>query len=90
MYPSIPTRTDLVQAKAKHRPSCRFYEGGLSKDCRTRIPSNPPIADIFIADGVVSSERVSFLAVTISVLAHLCAAFSICRLLAPLLFGDLD
>ena len=59
MCPSIPTRTDLVQTKEEYRHFRRFHEG-LSKDCRTRIPSCRPVARIFVSDRAVGSERVSF------------------------------
>ena len=61
MYPSVPTRTDLVQTKAKYCPLCCLNEGGFPEGCRTCIHSSSFITEIFIPDGAPSYVRVSFL-----------------------------
>jgi len=61
MCSPIPTRTDLIQTKAKYCRLCRFHEGGLSEDRRKRIHSSSLFTEIFVSDGAAGRERVSFL-----------------------------
>lgn len=61
MCSPIPTRTDPIQTEAEHCCLCLFHEGGLSKDCRTCIPSNSLFTEIFVSGGAAGHERVSFL-----------------------------
>lgn len=61
MCSPIPTRTDLIQAKAKYGRLCRLHEGGLSKDYRTRIRTSSLLTEFLVSDGAAGRERVSFL-----------------------------
>lgn len=60
MCSPFTTRTDPIQAKAEHCRVCRFHERGLPEDRRTSIPASSLITDIFVSDGAISRERVSF------------------------------
>ena len=59
MCSPIPTRANTIQTERKYCRLRRLYEEGLSKDRRTRVPTNSLIAEIFVSNGTVGHERVS-------------------------------